>query len=83
MDFGLSERETMWRDRVRTFMADRIYPAIPIYQQQTAREGAARWSVIPIVEELKARAFSEGLWNPFGGTLVQVPPATGRCCCGH
>ena len=65
MDFGLSERETMWRDRVRTFMADRIYPAIPIYQQQTAREGAARWSVIPIVEELKARAFSEGLWNLF------------------
>ncbi|WP_421930692.1 acyl-CoA dehydrogenase family protein [Phenylobacterium sp.] len=65
MDFGLSERETMWRDRVRTFMADHVYPAIPVYQKQTDREGAARWSVIPIVEELKARAFSEGLWNLF------------------
>ena len=65
MDFGLSERETMWRDRVRTFMSAYVYPAIPIYQKQTDRDGAARWSVIPIVEELKARAFSEGLWNLF------------------
>ena len=65
MDFGLSERETMWRDRVRSFMAAHVYPAIPVYQKQTDLEGAARWRVIPIVEELKARAFSEGLWNLF------------------
>ncbi|MCW5761327.1 MAG: acyl-CoA dehydrogenase family protein, partial [Phenylobacterium sp.] len=65
MDFGLSDRETHWRDRVRAFMAAHVYPAIPTYQQQMAVEGAARWQVIPIVEELKARAYSEGLWNLF------------------
>ena len=65
MDFGLTERETHWRDRVRAFMAAHVYPAIPVYQQQMALEGAARWRVIPVIEELKARAYSEGLWNLF------------------
>ncbi|MGZ8408282.1 MAG: acyl-CoA dehydrogenase family protein, partial [Caulobacteraceae bacterium] len=65
MDFSLSERETQWRDRVRAFMAAHVYPAIPVYQQQMDVVGAARWKVIPIVEELKARAYAEGLWNLF------------------
>jgi alkylation response protein AidB-like acyl-CoA dehydrogenase len=65
MDFTPSPRETEWRDRVRAFMAAHVYPAIPTYQAQTAREGAARWQVIPIVEELKGRAYAEGLWNLF------------------
>lgn len=65
MDFGLSPRETEWRDRVRAFMTAHVYPAVPVYQRQMATEGAARWQVIPIVEELKARAYVEGLWNLF------------------
>jgi acyl-CoA dehydrogenase len=65
MDFGFSPRETQWRDRVRAFVASHVYPAVPVYQQQTAVEGAARWQVIPIIEELKARAYAEGLWNLF------------------
>jgi len=65
MDFGLSPRETEWRDRVRAFMTAHVYPAVPVYQRQTATEGADRWQVIPIVEELKARAYAEGLWNLF------------------
>jgi acyl-CoA dehydrogenase len=65
MDFGLSARETMWRDRVRAFMAAHIYPAVPAYERHQALEGAARWGVIPIVEKLKARAYAEGLWNLF------------------
>ena len=69
MDFTFTERQTHWRDRVRAFMERHVYPAIPTYQAQTRREGAARWTVIPVVEELKARAFAEGLWNLF------LPPA--------
>ncbi|MBI1197930.1 MAG: acyl-CoA dehydrogenase [Phenylobacterium sp.] len=65
MEFDLSPRQTAWRDKVAAFMAAHVYPAIPAYQAQTQREGAARWAVIPIVEELKARAYSEGLWNLF------------------
>ena len=33
MGFGLSERETHGRDRVRAFMAAHVYPAVPVYQQ--------------------------------------------------
>jgi len=65
MDFGLTARETHWRDRVRGFMATYVYPAVPTYQKQMAVEGAARWKVIPVVEELKARAYADGLWNLF------------------
>ncbi|MCC7268898.1 MAG: acyl-CoA dehydrogenase family protein [Caulobacteraceae bacterium] len=65
MDFSISEREAAWRDRVRDFMRAHVYPAIPVYQAQTQREGAARWAVVPIVEELKARAYGQGLWNLF------------------
>jgi alkylation response protein AidB-like acyl-CoA dehydrogenase len=65
MDFTLSPRQVEWRDRVRDFMLAHVYPAIPTYQTQTSAEGAARWAVIPVVEELKARAYAEGLWNLF------------------
>ncbi|MBL8556211.1 MAG: acyl-CoA dehydrogenase family protein [Phenylobacterium sp.] len=65
MDFDFSPRQTQWRDRVAAFMAAHVYPSIATYQAQTQREGAARWAVIPVVEALKARAFSEGLWNLF------------------
>lgn len=65
MDFTLSEQQAHWLDRVRDFMRAHIYPAIPVYQTQTRRDGAERWTVIPIVEELKARAYAAGLWNLF------------------
>lgn len=65
MDFALTDRQTHWRDRVRDFMAESVVPAIPVYEAQTRREGAARWEIIPIVEELKSRAYASGLWNLF------------------
>ncbi|WP_334162889.1 acyl-CoA dehydrogenase family protein [Phenylobacterium sp.] len=63
MDFTLTDRQAVWRDRVRAFMAAHVYPAVPTYQAQQAEGG--RWKVIPVVEELKARAYAEGLWNLF------------------
>ncbi|WP_296597402.1 acyl-CoA dehydrogenase family protein [Phenylobacterium sp.] len=65
MDFTLSEQQAAWRDRVRDFMRTHVYPAIPVYTAQTDRQGAERWAVIPVIEELKAKAYEAGLWNLF------------------
>lgn len=46
-------------------MLAHVHPAVAAYQAQTQGEGPSRWAVIPIVEELKARAYGEGLWDLF------------------
>jgi len=63
MDFTLSSRQKEWLDRVHSFMNKHVRPAVPIYKKQD--EEGARWKVIPILEELKAKARAEGLWNMF------------------
>jgi len=63
MDFMLSSKQKEWLDRVQSFMNKHVRPAVPIYKQQD--EEGARWKVIPILEELKAKAKAEGLWNMF------------------
>lgn len=69
MIFEHSEQTKHWVARVEAFMEEHIIPAIPVYQQQDA-EGE-RWKVIPVVEELKAKAKAAGLWNMF------MPPSHG------
>ena len=49
--------------RLRAFMAEHIYPNEKLYYQQKA-EGD-RWAPVPLVDELKAKAKAEGLWNLF------------------
>ena len=68
MDFSMSERQKYWRERVIAFMDAHVYPAVETYAVQNA-EGE-RWKVLPIVEQLKAKAKAEGLWNLF------LPPAS-------
>jgi acyl-CoA dehydrogenase len=65
MDFSVSERQRYWRDRVATFMAKYVYPAVDTVQAQMEGFGKDRWKVIPALEELKANAQAEGLWNLF------------------
>ena len=69
MDFSLGPAETEWRDRVRGFMQSQVRPKVRDYDAQQ-RQGE-RWKVLPIVEELKAEARAEGLWNLF------MPPSHG------
>src|SRR5215216_146707 len=69
MDFSLGGKETEWRDRVRAFMDEHVRPRTGDYDAQQ-REGE-RWKVLPVVEELKAKARAEGLWNLF------MPPSHG------
>ena len=69
MDFSLGQAELEWRDRVRAFIDSEVRPRVADYDAQQ-REGE-RWKVLPVVEELKAKARAAGLWNLF------MPPAHG------
>ncbi len=63
MDFSLGPAETEWRDRVRAFMDANVRPRVADYDSEQ-REGD-RWKVLAVIEELKAEARAEGLWNLF------------------
>jgi acyl-CoA dehydrogenase len=65
MDFSLSDRQRHWRDRVAAFMHAHVYPAVDTYNAQMAGFGENRWQVPPILDELKAKAKADGLWNLF------------------
>jgi acyl-CoA dehydrogenase len=51
-------------DRLREFMRDVVEPGERTYWEQHAAS-ADRWSVPPVLEELKAKARAAGLWNLF------------------
>ncbi|BCA58529.1 acyl-CoA dehydrogenase family protein [Sphingomonas sp. HMP6] len=70
MDFTLSERESYFRDRVRTFIDQNIRPRQAEFDEQH-HEGD-RWKVIPVIEEMKDKAKEAGLWNFF------MPPHSGQ-----
>ena len=70
MDFTLSERETYFRDRVRTFIDTEIRPRQAEHDEQ--HHSGDRWKVIPVIEEVKAKAKAAGLWNFF------MPPHSGQ-----
>ena len=70
MDFTLSDRETHFRDLVRTFIDERVRPRHADYVAQL-HEGD-RWKVLPVIEQLKPAARAAGLWNLF------MPPHSGN-----
>ena len=72
MDFDYSPSQKQWVKRVTDFMDEHIVPAVPVYEAQMAGFGENRWKVIPVVEELKAKAKAAGLWNMF------MPPHSGQ-----
>lgn len=52
------------RQRVKAFMDRHVYPAEAAFEEELNRL-PTRWSVSPIMEDLKAKAKAEGLWNLF------------------
>ena len=69
MDFSLGPAETEWRDRARAFMDEQVRPRVADYDAQ--QRAGDRWKVLPVIEELKACAKAQGLWNLF------MPPSHG------
>jgi acyl-CoA dehydrogenase len=67
VDFAYDGRTQEWRERLLAFMAEHVFPAEPVFAEQTA--AAARsgfpWQRPPVVAELKAEARRRGLWNLF------------------
>src|SRR4026209_587225 len=59
-----SDRARALHARVQAFMESDIYPNEKKYVEQlsSARD---RWQPVPILEELKKKARSQGLWNLF------------------
>ena len=64
MDFGFSDRTQQLQAQVREFMDDEVLPAESVYHQQIQDSGYPHFHP-PIMEELKAKARSAGLWNLF------------------
>jgi len=62
--FAYSARSIDLQNRVRDFMEQHVYPNEDLYFAQQ-EELADRWDSPPIMDELKAKAKAEGLWNLF------------------
>jgi acyl-CoA dehydrogenase len=67
MDFSHSDKVRELQERVTAFMDAYVYPAEKDYHDELARNRRAGnpWQVTKVVEDLKKRAQSEGLWNFF------------------
>lgn len=63
MDFAFSDKVRELQLRVQNFMDTHVTPNEEVYYQQV--EAGGRWCVPPILDELKAKARQEGLWNLF------------------
>ena len=64
MDFANTDRGVEFAERLEAFMAEKVYPAEAVYEEQLA-EGGDPHGHPPIIEELKEEARSRGLWNLF------------------
>ena len=64
MNFQYSCHTEELKARIEAFMDENVYPNERLYYEQTDTSGN-RWMEPPILEELKAKARVEGLWNLF------------------
>jgi acyl-CoA dehydrogenase len=67
MDFAPSPRAADLTARVAAFLAEEVAPVEADYHRDlaAARRDGDPWQPLPVLEELKARARAQGLWNLF------------------
>lgn len=63
MDFTISDREQRFSARVREFMNHEVRPRMADHAKEIA--SGDRWAPLQIIEDLKSKAKSAGLWNLF------------------
>jgi acyl-CoA dehydrogenase len=63
MIFKFSEKAKAYQEQLKVFMDKHVYPNEATFAKQI--EEGDRWQPVPILEELKKKARSEGLWNLF------------------
>jgi len=67
MEFAFDARTEELRGQLQTFLDEQLMPAEPIFEEQAAKlasEGRG-WERPPIMDDLKAKARTRGLWNLF------------------
>ena len=64
MMFEQSDKSRQIMARLKSFMEQNVYPNEETYRKQQDSM-TDKWQPVPILEELKARAKSQGLWNLF------------------
>ncbi|MET8758331.1 acyl-CoA dehydrogenase family protein [Lentzea sp. NPDC004782] len=64
MDFAYDAKTEELRTKLLTFMDEHVYPAEAVLEQQL-HDAADPWERQPILEQLKAEARKQGLWNLF------------------
>ncbi|MER6063153.1 acyl-CoA dehydrogenase family protein [Streptomyces sp. NPDC001792] len=62
--FQATDRAKAYQEKLLAFMDEHIYPAEPVYEAQMAQSGDPHFHP-PVLEELKAEARKQGLWNLF------------------
>ncbi|KAG1679496.1 hypothetical protein FOA52_011095 [Chlamydomonas sp. UWO 241] len=76
---GLSARVRGLRDKLVAFMDEHVFPAEEVFEAHAA--GPDRWTVHPLMEQLKSRAKEQGLWNLWlpGAIADKVAHLGARC----
>jgi acyl-CoA dehydrogenase len=64
MNFDYSEKVQELREELMQFMDEHVYPNEKTYHEQL-NAAESRWTVPPIMEELKEKAKTQDLWNLF------------------